>query len=136
MVLLHKTLFDPVLGSNLEDLYQFFHVLRNWTVNDLLHIPLLDSVVGHGLRQFLLDHLRHRNIKNLLRHLGHFDHLLDNLWNTSVRDLFGGSLRETLPGSMVLRYHVGVMVSTRTRFTAQHMSHRRCDGDCDTRSTC
>ena len=47
--LLHNTLLNPVLRENLGDLCQFFQSLRDWSVNDLLHSPLLDSVSGDGV---------------------------------------------------------------------------------------
>ena len=66
-ILLHRTLFHPVLGKSLLDFHPFLHNLRNWNVNDMLHSLLLDSVLGDGLRHFhqLFHHLRHGNIKSL-----------------------------------------------------------------------
>ena len=65
--LLHNTLLNPVVVKNPGDLHQFLHCLRNWNVSDALRGPLLGSVFGYGLRQFhqLLDHLRHKDIRNL-----------------------------------------------------------------------
>ena len=63
-----------------------------WDFHSLLRGPLMDFILGCGLRQFhqLLDHLWHRNIKNLLHgtlqdsrpawNLGPSENLFDNLW--------------------------------------------------------
>ena len=59
--LLRKTLLSPILREVSEDLR--VHYLRNWDVRDLLGSPLMDSVLGHDLRQFykLFYHTRHGN---------------------------------------------------------------------------
>ena len=48
--LLHRTLLNPVLRESLGGLCQFLHNGQNWCVNDLLHIPLLDSILGASAR--------------------------------------------------------------------------------------
>ena len=99
----------------------------------MLHSPLLDSVLVNGLRQFrqLLDHLRHKDIEYLFRHLGHFDNQLDNLWHMDVCDLFTDLLTNLLLGrpNAALRDHVR-MVMTDDAFiaTSRALSHRVCDG--------
>ena len=46
--LLHRTLLKTVLRESLGGLCQFLHNWQNWCVNDLLHIPLLDSILAPG----------------------------------------------------------------------------------------
>ena len=48
-----NTLLDPVLGKHLGGIHQFLNNLRNWNFRNTLHNPLLNTVLGYGLRQFL-----------------------------------------------------------------------------------
>ena len=72
--MVHRTLLNPVLRENLGGLCQFLHNRQNWCVNDLLHILLLDSILGAMARlNDFLDNIQLWDLNCLFRDM--------RLWN-------------------------------------------------------